>query len=210
MLLFQNMAKEARELEAFFNRMNRSDLAESAGNLAVEAEKLEDRKKGLDVIQPQVELPGGIRREHLKPDKPLSKQAFAAEFDANRIRTEYAQSLIDGVTLTGEAPDLKLAWPSGRDLGLKRAVSYMEFLQAGQERGYNLLHPEVPLYLRLFDINQPRGIYWAAMDPVLDSGGDPCVFVLEHFDGGLWLRARWASPGSLWGPEDRLVFSVSK
>lgn len=202
------MAKEARELEAFLNSIaGKEELAAAAGNLAEALEAANILK--ITKPTPKIELPRGIRREHLKPDKPLSKEAFAVNFAANKIDARYAQPLIDVITLTGEAPDLELAWLSGRDLGLIRAVPYMRFLEVGEERGYHTLHPEVGLYLRLFDINQPKGIYWPAMEPV-NVGRHPSVFVLERSGSGLWLDADWSNPDGVWGSESRLVFSFSK
>lgn len=161
---------------------------------------------------PKIELPQGIRTKTLK-SKPLSKTAFAEIFDQKHIHVHsYTQRLIDRIQFTGQPIDMKLAWPSVRDLGLTRTIPYMDFLEAGQAKGYNKLHPEIALYLRIQDIEQPlNDWYGVAMDPIQpDRDVYPRVFVLDHNEYGLWLNAYWVRPSYLWLPDSRLVFSLSK
>ncbi len=200
------MVTPARELEAFFSRNGRKDLAKITGGLLVEAQAIE-AKTGVSV-----ELPQGLRTEILTSE-PLKREQFVQAFAARNIRVSrpYGQDLVDRIEISGEPQDLKLVWPSSRDLGLRQAVPYRRFLEAGQAAGLSVLRPERGLYLRLQDINQPLGdYYWIAMEPVPDRDGYPLVLKLERNDLGLWLHADWVDPGSLWDPGYRLVFGYSK
>lgn len=78
--------------------------------------------------------------------------------------------------------------------------------------GLNFCLPEVGIYQRLKDTNQLLGEwYWIAMKQITDRGGDPHVFRLERFGGGLWLHdVSWASPDSRWRPGEALVFRLRK
>ncbi len=51
---------------------------------------------------------------------------------------------------------------------------------------------------------------YVGMKQIADRGGDPLVFLLGRFDGGLWLRDYWASPGYRWYPNYRFVFGLRK
>ena len=198
------MSMQARELEAFLSGIGQADVAKKAGDLATE---LEARK--ILRVTPQVEIPQGIRTETLKVGT-LTKEAIRARFEAMPVIVpSYAQDLIDKITLsTGEKP-VSLIFPTGRDLGLTASAPYREFLRAGQAKGYELCDPEVGLYLRIHDSNQPvNDVYWMAMEPIADRRGDPYVFGLEHDSDGLWLRARWTALGLLWRPGRRLAFSL--
>lgn len=205
------MAIEARELEAFLKSIEGQEaLAQQAEKLAG---KLEDA--GITRITrpaPKIELPRSSRRETLHFEAPLSRGDLVDAFrEKNIYLTSWAQELIERIDLTNQAPDMSLVWLSGRDLGLRRASPYLRFLEAGQSAGYNLLHPEVGLYLRLQDTEQPLGdLYWIAMKPVADRSGRPSVFALAHDESGLWLDAAWVNPSDRWIPDGRLVFSLSK
>ncbi len=203
------MAKEARDLEAFFSGIEGAEaLAGQAGDLAVQAEA-----KGLLSIKghAKVELPQGVRTETLIIGT-MSKEALRAAFRQRGIKvTSDAEYLIDRTEFRDKPQDIKLAWSSGRDLGLTKSTPYRGFCEAGQDRGYSLNRAEVGLYLRLQDTNQPlNDWYWVAMEPMADRYGRQFVFGLGRSQDGVWLNADWARPGDGWDPEYRLVFSLSK
>lgn len=79
----------------------------------------------------------------------------------------------------------------------------------GQGLGLELCLPEAGIYQRAADQGQPLSdVYWMAMKPITDSGGNPNVFRLERGEGGLWLNGRWAFPGHRWDPQSRLVWAL--
>lgn len=79
----------------------------------------------------------------------------------------------------------------------------------GQGLGLELCLPEVGVYQRAADQEQPLGdAYWIAMKPISDSGGFPSVFGLERLRGSSWLRGGLAFPGHRWDPQDRLVWAL--
>lgn len=175
------MAKEAGEIEAFLQGIEGQEaLAKQTGDLAGRLEAA-----GILTIGNKVELPTGVRIETLTIGT-MSKAAIEAEYKKRGIRRSYAQDLIDRIELSKESQDVKLAWSSGRDLGLTASSPYRAFLEAGQAKGYNVCDPEVGLYLRLQDTEQPLwDWYWVAMEPISDRYGDPRVFALEHYGHGL-------------------------
>lgn len=200
------MAVEAREIEAFLRRTGQPSLADQARGLA---EGLE--AAGILRIAHKVELPKGIRTETLTT-RNMSKVAITAEYRKRGIHVSpYAQDLIDRVALSQAPRGVKLAWLSGRDLGLTANSPYRAFLEAGLKRGFNKCGPEIALYLRLQDTSQPlREWYWMAMEPIADRIGDLHVFALARSEDGLWLDADWTYPANVWSPGGRLVFSLSK
>lgn len=172
------MTQEARDLEAFLRGLEvegAQTLADEAGNLAIKLEAAGIER--IDKKAPQIELPQAIRTETLKI-RTMSKEALMKEYEQRGIHvSSYAQDLISKIKLSKEPKDINLAWLSGRDLGLTASAPYREFLKAGKTKGYNLCEPEVGLYLRLQDLNQPlNDIYWMAMEPILDRDGHPSVF----------------------------------
>lgn len=79
----------------------------------------------------------------------------------------------------------------------------------GQGLGLELCLPEVGVYQRAADQEQPLGdAYWMAMKPIADSDGSPSVFQLERYEGGFWLLDGWAYPARRWNPRDRLVWAL--
>lgn len=171
------------------------------------------KHKGIKIVgeTAKVELPKGIRRETLTFGT-MKKDDFAKVFEQRKYHVSpYAQNLtgqIDPAKFT-DSPPMELIWPSGRDLGINKSAQYRSFLEAGQAKGYNLVSPEVGLYLRFQDDNQPlNDLYWLAMEPMASLYGPQFVFALAHNHDGMWLDADWAYPGLLWDPEDRLVFSL--
>ncbi len=200
------MGLEARHLQEFAKQIERPDLAGKAAELAAEFDAA-----GFPEIAkatPQIELPDNIRRFHLQ-SKPLDRKDFTAAFEEKGIHVP--QVIIDRIELTGKPQDEEIIFPRGRDLGLNRRAPYRKFLETGQDVGLHKFHPEVGLYLRLEDTNQPSGVYWLAMEPVrLGRGVDPDVLGLGRSSGGLWLRTSWGNPSDEWDPDDHVAFGVSK
>lgn len=195
---------EARELEAYLTRIHQPDLAEQARVLA---DTLQARS--IFRITPKVEVPQGIRTETFKVGT-LTKEDMRSRFEAmNLNRTSYTQDLIGQITLSVVERSVTVVFLTGRDLGLTTRAPYREFLRAGQTKGYEICDAEVALYLRLHDSKQPlNATYWVAMEPITDRYGHPPVFGLEHNSHGMWLRAAWTYPDSLWDPGSRLAFSL--
>ena len=196
------MSMQARELEVFLQSISQADVAKQAGDLASELEV-----RGILRITPRVELPQGVRTETLRVGT-LTREDFKASFEAMHVIV-FPEDLIDRIALTTEEKPVSLIFPTGRDLGLTASAPYREFLKAGLAKGYELCDAEVALYLRIHDSKQPvNGVYWMAMQPMVDRYGYPRVFGLAHNSRGLWLDAHWTALGTLWHPDDRLAFSL--
>lgn len=205
------MSVPAEHLRDFFNNIGMSEDANTAEVLrvkALEAEQAEARTKGM-------EIPSGIRTLRFKPPQAMTKADFRREFELGNSQnievTSWAWKLTDKFELTGQAPDLTLAFPTGRDLGLTRAASYETFLKAVQSAGLTKLHPEMALYMRRFYDQPLNEVLWLAMDPIIPDGRvDPEVLELGRNVYWRWLDARWTCPARLWRPEDRFACGVSK
>ena len=214
------MSVHAEHLRDFFNSLGESADAEKAEALRVRALRLEQDKaiiKGSSssTQASRIEVPRGIRTVEFKAPQVLAKEDFRREFQAgNAYNIEvisWAWRLTDKFELTGQAPDLTLAFPFGRDLGLTRAVPYGTVLEVLQSAGFTKLHPEMSLYMRRFYEQPLNEILTLVMDPIIPDGNvDPKVFALAHDRGGRWLGTAWSDPGSLWGPGGRFACGVSK
>ncbi|HUQ29936.1 MAG TPA: hypothetical protein VM103_00220 [Candidatus Paceibacterota bacterium] len=75
-----------------------------------------------------------------------------------------------------------------------------------------LLPAEAGLHIRNQYKDQPLGeVLWIAMERITDSDGDPCVFIVERFDGGeQWLNTYWTRPDAEWNLGNRIVFRLRK
>lgn len=79
------------------------------------------------------------------------------------------------------------------------------------ELGLELCPPELGIYRRLKDTNQPVGDwYYIGMKPIVDSYGNPRVFCLARHGSGLWWYAHSAGPDYRWYSGCEFVFSLRK
>lgn len=97
------------------------------------------------------------------------------------------------------------------DLGLSGYPTTDQVYKKAQELGLDLCPAEVGPQMRLQTKDQPLGdYYWIGMKQITDSGGDPGVFGMGRYEGGLWLGDYWARPDDRWGPDDGFVFRLRK
>ncbi|MEK7498461.1 MAG: hypothetical protein AAB611_01215, partial [Patescibacteria group bacterium] len=155
----------------------------------------------------------GIRRENL--DIPMkTPQEWEEELKKKNINiSDRAREMLyhkDFITLK-EPETIDLVRLTVADLGFLRATTTQQIFDRAQELGLELCPPEVGLAQRLKDTNQPiYGWYSPAMKQISASDGDPSVFELEHYVGGLWLNIDWAGPDNEWNPVNTFVFRLSK
>ncbi|MEK7658437.1 MAG: hypothetical protein AAB352_01055 [Patescibacteria group bacterium] len=98
-----------------------------------------------------------------------------------------------------------------RDLGFNEAVTVDQIYKKAEELGLKLCPSEVGPNLRLKYIDQPMGEWiFIGMKQIADRDGNPHVFVLGRYEGGLWLSYSWARPDDRWNPGRELVFYLCK
>lgn len=114
-------------------------------------------------------------------------------------------------TISPEKIMLNLVKISVADLGFEDGATLKEIYERAISLGLELVPAEAGPQLRLQYRDQPAGEWLRmAMEPIEDSGGDPCVFDVNDGVVDLWLRARCVSPGGVWGPDCVFVFAVRK
>lgn len=111
----------------------------------------------------------------------------------------------------GRRTEIEVARLTPADVGFIQYPTTEQFFDQAASFGLALLPAEAGPHARLQDRNQhPGDWYHIAMDPISDRYGDPGVFTLERFGGGLWLDGGWADPGGHWDLDDAFVFGLRK
>ena len=156
---------------------------------------------------------GGIRRLTIEIGGKTSRQ-LEHEMEQEGINiSSYAREMLhDSHFTTLETPkELDLAIVTVRNLGLKGYPTTDQVYSRIAELGGEFCPAETAAHLRLAYKNQPLGEWLTmGMKLIADRGGNPDVFGLERFEGGLWLGGFWANPSYGWGPEFGFVFSLRK
>lgn len=115
-------------------------------------------------------------------------------------------------TLAGEESELELVKVTARELGFSKGATRKDIYNRAIEQGLMICPAEVGPQLRLQYADQPIG-EWViiAMEPIIDSGGDPGMFsVRRDGDGESWLNTYCGNPGSVWGADSVFVFGRRK
>lgn len=173
-----------------------------------------------------------VLREALSPDgKPVTifpvwktlsiggatKDELLKRLEMKRISVSvWARDTIRKPTFTTSAESCEVSFVKlkVRDLGFTEMPTARELFD--EERlarfGLELCELEDGLYLRLAEMDQPRGTwYWVAMSPITASGGSPHVFVVgRNSDGKQWLDAGIANPDSHGSLDLEIVFRFRK
>lgn len=99
-----------------------------------------------------------------------------------------------------EETGVDLVVKSVAELGFKDGATRRQIYNRAKELGLNLCPAEVGPQLRLQYKDQSVGEWiLIAMEPILDSAGDPRVFIVECVDSGLWLYgSRYGGPDYFW------------
>ena len=93
------------------------------------------------------------------------------------------------------------------ELGFKKGARRDQIYDRAKELGLELCSPEVGTQLRLQYQDQPNGEWiLVAMEPIVDSGGDPRLFNVVRSDSELWLSSPWGNPDDFWSAGHQWVF----
>lgn len=141
-----------------------------------------------------------------------TKDQLLKEFEKKKINiSDYAKNMVNKIDFSTKKETIDLVKLRVSELGLKDYPTTDEIYTKAKELGYNLCPPEVALYLRLKDENQPLGDWYRiAMKQISDRYGYPSVFNLVHHDDGLWLYDSWARSDRRWYPDDECLFRLRK
>lgn len=146
---------------------------------------------------------------HKTPDA-YRQSILAQKGKGNRIY-QYADQILNKVTVSPTETEIDLAVVTVADLGFKRATRYDAIKKRIIEIGAQLCPNEVGPALRDQYPDQPSGEYNAiAMEPLTDSGGALDVFSVGRGSGGRWLRACDGDPDGAWNPDSRFVVAVPR
>ena len=112
-------------------------------------------------------------------------------------------------TVATEGIEVDLVKVTVVELGFKKGAQRRnQIYERARDLGLELCPPEVGPQLRLQYQDQPNGEWiLVAMEPIVDSVGDPGLFHVERYDSELWLcSCGWGYPDYFWDPGDQWVF----
>lgn len=168
----------------------------------------------LDLEHIGTSFPEGMIRKMEAEIGGKNKKELVKELEKNKINVSgYASDMLNSkdFTISEIKEHLDLIRLTVKDLGFPSGATTEKIYQRAEELGLELCPAETGPNLRLEYINQPLNEWiYMAMKQIADSNGDPNVFILEHDNVGLWLRAYWAGPGGGWHPDGGFVFRVRK
>ena len=125
--------------------------------------------------------------------------------------SKWAEDILKKTPLSQTSTDIDLFEVSGTELGFDKATRLDLICKRIVERGFDLCPAEAGPALRLIYQDQPRNEWLImAMEALTDSDEGPRVFRVGCDEGGLWLHARYVSPGRLFRPEERFVVARRK
>lgn len=144
-----------------------------------------------------------------------SAKELVAEMKAEDINiSDYAQSMLDNKSEfipAKEKEPLTLIRLTVADLGFRSGATTDQIYERAEALGLELVPADAGLHYRLQYQDQPLGEWiYMGMKQITDSDGNPSVFHLVHYDGGLWLNSRWAIPDREWGAHSKFVFRLRK
>ncbi len=124
--------------------------------------------------------------------------------------SEYAQELISKMPI--ESPqEIELVKISVEELGFKDGATRKYIYAKALSLGLELCPAEVGPALRVAYTDQLKGEYLLiGMEPITDSFGDPFVFSVNHYGGGLWLGTDDGEPDDFWYGYSQWVFRRRK
>ncbi|MCI0614219.1 hypothetical protein L0244_14630 [bacterium] len=154
-----------------------------------------------------------IRRENVEIGGKSAEQLIS-EMEAAGINiSDYAKSMLKNREFVpGKSPEeATLIRLTVADLGFKSSVTTDQIYERAQILGLELCPADTGPNYRLKYRNQPlnESIYMG-MKQITGSDGDPSVFRLERYGGGLWLHDLWADPSDEWSPGNKFVFRLRK
>ena len=154
-----------------------------------------------------------IKRENVEIGGKTAERLIS-EMEAAGINiSDYTKSMLKNREFVpGKNPEeATLIRLTVADLGFKSSATIDQIYKRAQILGLELCPPDTGPNYRLKYKNQPLGEWInVGMKPIAGSDGDPDVFRLVHYGGGLWLGSYWAEPGLGWSPDYRFVFRLRK
>lgn len=125
--------------------------------------------------------------------------------------SSYAEEILKQVTYQKRKEYAELVVVKVDDMGLPSTYPTTSQIYAwAKENGLELCPAEIGPRLREAYTDQPKGEGLViAMEPLLDSDGNPCVFGVNRDGTEPWLDRDWAGQDTAWAPEDRFVFRKS-
>lgn len=162
---------------------------------------------------------GGLSAAELEQELDLKNEHGKKKYNVS----DYARSLLRNKTQFIDPVDARNQERKGMketvdlvrlhvgDLGFTSAPTTTQLFKKVKDLGLELCPPEIGAYQRLKDVDQPFGDwYYIGMEPVIDSDGNPGVFKLRRFGGGLVLSDDWARPADRWDPDFAFLFRRCK
>ncbi len=154
-----------------------------------------------------------VRRENVEIGGKSARQLIS-EMEAAGINiSDYAKSMLKNREFVpGKNPEeATLIRLTVADLGFKSRTTTDRIYERAQILGLELCPPDTGPNYRLQYKNQPLGEWiFVGMKQITDSDGNPDVFYLERYAGGLWLDFYWGGPDYAWHPDYQLVFRLRK
>ncbi|MBA3788833.1 hypothetical protein H0X32_00340 [Patescibacteria group bacterium] len=143
-----------------------------------------------------------------------SKEQLIAEMESAGINiSDYAKSMMGNpdFTVSENREEAKLVRLTVADLGFKTNATTDQIYERAEALGLELCPPDTGPNYRLKYKDQPlREYVHIGMKQIAARDGDPSVFRLRRYDGGLWLDRSWAEPGSGWDSGREFVFRFRK
>jgi len=110
-------------------------------------------------------------------------------------------------TVATKETEVDLVKVSVAELGFTENTRYEKICERAKELDLLLCPNEVGPQLRLQYKDQPKDEWIrVAMESILNSGGNLCVFDVVHVGDGLWLDGCYGYPDSLFVPGNLFVF----
>ncbi|MBI4090541.1 MAG: hypothetical protein HY422_00790 [Candidatus Komeilibacteria bacterium] len=141
------------------------------------------------------------------------KALKSAITDAGFHISDWANDILGkrAFTIASKETSIDLMTATVEELGFKEATRYDAICARIRELGYELCPAEVGPQLRLQYQDQPLNEWLViAMEAISVSDGSLYVFSVRHLDDGQWLDTYRGSPGSLFNPFYRFVFTRRK
>jgi len=106
-----------------------------------------------------------------------------------------------------EETEVDLVKVTVAELGFKKGARRNQIYERARDLGSELCPPEVGPQLRLQYQDQPNGEWiLVAMEPIVDSDGDPMLFSVGRNDSELRLHSYWSYPDYFWYADSQWVF----
>ncbi len=115
------------------------------------------------------------------------------------------------LTISPSMIEINLVVVSGHELGIRRNATRKAIFDQGLQLSLKLCPSEVGPQGRRQYQNQPMDeALLVAMEPIIDSVGNPKLFLIERIIDGSWLRGHNGQADYFWDPHRRWIFWLDK